>query len=205
LQKSAFTLIELIVVIAIIAILAAVVAPNAFKAVEKAKISRVTSDITIIKTAAMSFYSDTGLWPPDVCPNEDPGLVRTITYTTGTDRCCGQNDEYLPANFRTIIQNSWDGPYLEQFPRNTPWGGSYDWEYWPGGGWSQPPGTYVSVRPKWATIQLGEACIGEKPNPERTGVPPDFELKMQQQGIDEYHPSGVNTSDGTIIIRIMHF
>ena len=35
-RKSGFTLIELIVVIAIIAVLAAIIAPNAFKAIEKA-------------------------------------------------------------------------------------------------------------------------------------------------------------------------
>ena len=38
-MRKGFTLIELIVVIAIIAILAAIIAPNAFRAIEKAKAS----------------------------------------------------------------------------------------------------------------------------------------------------------------------
>ena len=61
--KRGFTLIELIVVIAIIAVLAAVVAPNAFKAVERAKISGTLSDYKAIKTATMAYYSDCGVWP----------------------------------------------------------------------------------------------------------------------------------------------
>ncbi|NCC82098.1 MAG: prepilin-type N-terminal cleavage/methylation domain-containing protein [Clostridia bacterium] len=40
-NKKGFTLVELLVVIAIIAILAAVVAPNAFKAIEKSKVTAI--------------------------------------------------------------------------------------------------------------------------------------------------------------------
>ncbi|SHJ08964.1 prepilin-type N-terminal cleavage/methylation domain-containing protein [Desulfofundulus thermosubterraneus] len=39
-NEKDFTLVELLVVIAIISILAAIIAPNAFKAVEKAKVAR---------------------------------------------------------------------------------------------------------------------------------------------------------------------
>ncbi|MCF7873829.1 MAG: prepilin-type N-terminal cleavage/methylation domain-containing protein [Candidatus Omnitrophica bacterium] len=60
---TGFTLIELIVVIAIIAILAAIIAPNAFKAIEKAKISKAIADWEAFKAAAGTFYADTGHWP----------------------------------------------------------------------------------------------------------------------------------------------
>ncbi|MCF7873830.1 MAG: prepilin-type N-terminal cleavage/methylation domain-containing protein, partial [Candidatus Omnitrophica bacterium] len=49
--KRSFTLIELIVVIAIIAILAAIIAPNAFQAIEKAKIIEAIGDFKTLKTA----------------------------------------------------------------------------------------------------------------------------------------------------------
>src|SRR3989338_6155893 len=61
-MKKGFTLIELIVVIAIIAILAAIIAPNAFKAIQKSKASRIITDLKAIKSASMSFYADTGQW-----------------------------------------------------------------------------------------------------------------------------------------------
>ena len=88
--RKGFTLVELIVVIAIIAVLAAVVAPNAFKAVEKAKVSGVISDYNAIKTATMAYYGDCGGWPTDVA-----------NLTT------------QPA---TAVCDSWDGPYLEKTP-----------------------------------------------------------------------------------------
>ncbi|MCX7926675.1 MAG: prepilin-type N-terminal cleavage/methylation domain-containing protein, partial [Candidatus Omnitrophica bacterium] len=102
-KEVGFTLIELIVVIAIIAILAAVVAPNAFKAVEKAKISGALSDFNSIKTAAMAFYSDIGVWPAS----------------------CSTPTECAQVGF--INQNAsltgWDGPYLEKWPQASKWNG----------------------------------------------------------------------------------
>ena len=61
-MKKSFTLIELIVVIAIIAILAAIIAPNAFKAIEKAKITEAIADVKTYKTAIFTLYADTGHW-----------------------------------------------------------------------------------------------------------------------------------------------
>ena len=100
-RKTGFTLIELIVVIAIIAILAAIIAPNAFRAIEKAKISATISDFRSIKTGLMSYYADTGVWPAD---NSSTALIvnDTIPPTTG-----------------------WDGSYLEKWPPTTKWNGQY--------------------------------------------------------------------------------
>ena len=100
--RKGFTLIELIVVIAIIAILAAIIAPNAFKAIEKAKVSATIADYKSIKTAAMAYYSDVGTWPAD--GTTTAGFV-TDDGSTG-----------------------WDGPYLEKWPAVDRWGGSYTFE-----------------------------------------------------------------------------
>lgn len=90
-MKKSFTLIELIVVIAIIAILAAIVTPNAFKAIEKAKLSRTAADMKGIKTACLGYYSDTGTWP---------------------------NCHYITDASSSLISNpgvaGWDGPYLDK-------------------------------------------------------------------------------------------
>lgn len=98
-RQKGFTLVELLVVIAIIAILAAVIAPNAFKAIEKSKVSAAISDYKALKTATLSYYSDTGLWPADNA--NASGFVNTDSVT------------------------GWNGPYLEKWPGKNPWGGLY--------------------------------------------------------------------------------
>ena len=102
--RAGFTLIELLVVIAIIAVLAAIITPNAFKAVEKAKVSRTISEVRTIKTAALAYYSDTGTWPilyrltdPVNSFLTDPGIAR------------------------------WDGPYVEKWSPH-PWSGHIGWD-----------------------------------------------------------------------------
>ena len=100
--RSGFTLIELLVVIAIIAVLAAIIAPNAFKAVEKSKISATIGDYGAVKTAAMSYYADTGAWPAN--GSTTVGLI-------ATDGVAG-----------------WDGPYLETWPPFAKWGGAYTFQ-----------------------------------------------------------------------------
>jgi general secretion pathway protein G len=119
-----FTLIELIVVIAIIAVLAAVVAPNAFKAIEKAKISGTMSDLSAIKTGAMAFYGDTGQWPAN--NTTGAGLVTNVTLA------------------------GWDGPYLEKWPGQSKWGGAYTFMNNSAVNWGGPSaagdaGRYVQV------------------------------------------------------------
>ena len=100
-MKKSFTLIELIVVIAIIAILAAIIAPNAFRAIEKAKISAVVSDMKTIKKTANAYYADTGQFPWN-------GAVQ------GSRNEDGIGFLYDDGTF------GWDGPYIEKWPK-TPW------------------------------------------------------------------------------------
>lgn len=88
---NGFTLIELIVVIAVIGILAAIIAPNAFKAIEKAKIARTSADMKTIKTSVLNYYADTGRWP--ACH-----YINTINSPLLT------NDGVV----------GWNGPYLEK-------------------------------------------------------------------------------------------
>lgn len=104
--KKAFTLVELLVVIAIIAILAAIIAPNAFKAIEKSKVATAESDYRAIKTAALSYYSDMGVWPDkDVKGKDEENL-----FIKGSG-----------------LEPNWNGPYLEKWPNKNPWGGTYEY------------------------------------------------------------------------------
>src|SRR3989338_6673064 len=114
-MKKGFTLIELIVVIAIIAILAAIIAPNAFKAIEKAKMSKGIADFKAYKTGFYSHYADTGVWPivglGPITPNGTAG-----SWVPITDNGFLNNVKTLPG---------WDGPYLEKAIPTHPWGGTY--------------------------------------------------------------------------------
>ncbi len=119
-RERGFTLIELLVVIAIIGILAAIIAPNAFRAIEKSKIAKVLGDVNAIKTAALMYYSDTGVFPPD----DDQ------YYGTGLD-------PYHGIDFLENVSNveGWDGPYLESWgmnPFNKVPGGEDDGYQWEG-------------------------------------------------------------------------
>lgn len=105
--EKGFTLVELLVVIAIIGILAAIIAPSAFKAVEKGKVAAAEADLKAIKSAALNYYADTGKWPGDVGPGVDPGFMTNVGNVDG-----------------------WNGPYLERWPKATPFGGQYDWDKW---------------------------------------------------------------------------
>ena len=65
-NNKGFTLVELLVVIAIIGILAVVAVPALFKNIEKGKVAELESDISAIRSAALSYYADKGTYPNQV-------------------------------------------------------------------------------------------------------------------------------------------
>lgn len=107
-MRKGFTLIELIVVIAIIATLAAIIAPNAFKAIEKGRVSATIGDWKSIKTGAMAYYADTGRWPRSGYGSTAGEFPRVGLIT----------DDGM---------TGWDGPYLENWPATNAWGGTCYW------------------------------------------------------------------------------
>ena len=117
-KNRGFTLIELIVVIAIIAVLAAIIAPNAFKAIEKAKISASIADLQAIKTGSMSCYSDTGQW-----------IAACTGDPAGTPLCSASLFIVNGGNGVTGATTTagWDGPYLEKWPPQAKWAGFYNY------------------------------------------------------------------------------
>ena len=119
-MRKGFTLIELIVVIAIIAVLAAIIAPNAFKAIEKAKIAATEEKIRTIKTACNALYADTGHWPGDDAP------FFVITYMP-FDTVSEIYIPSIPTHPNDLMENDsdwtgWDGPYVEKLRGKGQWG-----------------------------------------------------------------------------------
>lgn len=106
-KRRGFTLIELIVVIAIIAVLSSIIAPNAFRAIEKAKVARFCEDYRAAKAGIYAFYADTGTWP---CDDDNMG---NALITGGPSGACD-----AVANYRD--RPGWDGPYIDKLS-TPPW------------------------------------------------------------------------------------
>ena len=117
-MKKTFTLIELMVVIAIIGILGVVITPVVGKAIEKAKIARVVSDVSAITKAARMMNIDTGMWPGSNWPVDLGDPLAGADFGEGF--VFRGDDPDMP--------NTWDGPYLKSWSKNS-WGGWYMWDY----------------------------------------------------------------------------
>lgn len=105
LQKTAFTLIEILLVVVIIGILVAMVAPNFAGRGEEARISAARADIEANLTTALGLYElDNGKYP-----TTEQGLIALLEKPTTSP---------VPAN--------WNGPYLKKkkVPVD-PWGTPY--------------------------------------------------------------------------------
>ena len=104
-NRSAFTLIELLLVMVILVVLAAVVVPKFTNRTEQACITAAKTDITALDTALDAFEVDCGRYP-----SNEEGLGALFT---------------APGN----VQN-WHGPYLKKSGvPNDPWGNAYVYRY----------------------------------------------------------------------------
>lgn len=135
--KNGFTLIELLVVVAIIGVLASVILIALNKTKNKAYIAATAQTQRELQKAVELYYSDTGFYPPDVGRGWDPGLFKPLPYNLDTGKDCNTNGadcpscSNCPSDWITQVQNNWQGPYVGFWPPNTPWGGEYDFNYWP--------------------------------------------------------------------------
>jgi len=176
--RKNFTLVEFIVVIVIIAVLASIVAPNAFKTIEKAKIVKAKQDAKTLRSAVGNYFSDMGFYPPDVYRGDDPGFMKRDYWNPDNEP--GYPILCYPEDFPTTQQAErlaccWKGPYLERWPYFTPWGGKYDYNYWPEGGSrygvNLPPGVYIGIQRNYD-------------DEDKTGIPPKSEQVMVDDGTD---------------------
>ena len=109
LKNKAFTLIEIMVVVAIIGVMAAMLVPQLAKAIERSKVSRTTSELTTIRNAENAYFTDVGSYPPCVWEYGRPwGADVSLVDKSGIT---GSHS------------SSWNGPYLQNWPVRTAWGG----------------------------------------------------------------------------------
>jgi prepilin-type N-terminal cleavage/methylation domain-containing protein len=163
--SGGFTLIELLVVISIIGLLASIMLVALNGARQKARSVTALASIKQLQKALEIYYDDNSFYPPDVSRGWDPGLARALPYdTSGSGQDCNTNQancvcgNYLscvslptaiPANWIALNQTRWRGPYIAAWPLTTPWGGTYDYNYWETAtnrnGCIVPPGIYLGI------------------------------------------------------------
>lgn len=139
LNRSGFTLIEVIVVAAIIAILAGILVPMIFSQVEESRTSKAKGDVKTIQTAFQMFRRDVGKWPYYTQFNADGTYVTCSLLHTGAAAdlpvLSAGFDNSNPAQTIPIIDQlasnkfgynatMWKGPYLPDSSLD-PWGKSY--------------------------------------------------------------------------------
>lgn len=114
-NNKAISLIELIIVIVIIGIIGAFAVPAVGRYLTTAKLNKISNDVSVIDEAADLFYLDTGQRPK--------GSV------SGVGTCELWNlDSYnlfQVGESNNLEIAGWNGPYIENWPETSPFGGCY--------------------------------------------------------------------------------
>lgn len=112
-NQGGFTLIEIIVVIVIIAILSAILTPTVAKTIEQSRISRFAVEFKSVKDAMLKYFVDVGEFMP--CSGCGGAGIQSTAW--GADH--GLEKANLVLNKH---KPAWKGPYLDVWPKTTPWG-----------------------------------------------------------------------------------
>ncbi len=157
--SGGFSLVEMLVVIANIAILSTIVIVGVQGAREKTNILVTGLQQRELTKAIELYYDDVGFYPPDVNRGWDPGFAKSLPSNPDIDAgdtvpspydTSGANCSHCPSNWETLVEARWNGPYVQEWPRQTKWRGKYDYNYWPDGATrgacTVTPGIYIGVQ-----------------------------------------------------------
>lgn len=169
-NKTGFTLIELLVVISIMGLLSVVGYTIFSTTVRKGKIAQAVSIAKDLQKATDLYLTGTGYYPPDLNRGWDPGYTQLIPHNPDDGSICPDCLAGMPVD----AQNKWDGPYLTKWPKLTPWGGKYDYNYWPAGmsryGCTVPAGVYIGIQSDYD---------------DNNAIPAEEEQQMIDMGLDQ--------------------
>ena len=98
-KRKGFTLIELLVVIVIIAVLALIAIPKFVDAGKRSKESSLKSDLSLLRSAVATYYTDTGAYPT---------TLADLSATTAPANGVSSGGVATP-----ISASDWHGPYIQ--------------------------------------------------------------------------------------------
>ncbi len=149
-KQKGFTLVEILVAIAIIGLLNSIAFVTLNRAREKARVAQAGSISRILAMATEFYYDDMGFYPPDVNRGWDPGFLQPLPFNPDTGQSTIPSCGHCPPDWVNLVQANWRGPYLNSWPKLTPWKGKYDYNYWEAGairyGCVLLPGIYTGVQ-----------------------------------------------------------
>jgi len=149
-----FTLIELLIVLAIAAFLATLAYSSIHESRENTWVMETGLNQKELTKATEAYFRDMGFYPPDVNRGWDPGFERPLPWTPDAGQpgvpSSGTNCYDCPSGWEAVVAEKWAGPYMT-WPKSTPFGGRYDYNYWPTamsrpGGCTVPKGIYAGAQ-----------------------------------------------------------
>ena len=184
-NNKGFTLVELLVVIAIIGILAVVAVPALFKNIEKGKIADLESDISAIRSAVLSYYTDNSEYPIDnVTPNQS-GARNQVTEKVEKTVILGKGQR--------ITENEGTQALLSELEGlSFPYGGSYKLTAKDGASVAKSPATlYLTITTEGSNTTISDSGLDK--------LEQDLGLEVVKETVDTRTTASKKTGTPTSI------